>query len=152
MKKLMLTSIITLSVGLGLALVAAIVNSITWGGFFSPTTLAIALFVIGYLMAAISAVVVVAVAVTTVVKGGDNKKLLTSSIVIASIGAFAVIAGAILGSIGWTAFPGVFNPANANGLISFLSTFGFLTIVLSGIVLVSAAVSNAVKGESKDKK
>jgi len=68
MRKLSMVTIITLAVGLTMAVIGAIFQDITWTGNFNPVNLAGVLETIGYITAAFSGIVLVALGVSSAVK------------------------------------------------------------------------------------
>jgi len=69
MKKMTLTSIILLSVGLAMVVVGAVFNSVeNWGTDFNPDALASVFTNIGYITAALSGIVLVALGVSGAIK------------------------------------------------------------------------------------
>ena len=74
MKRLTITSLITLTVGLALVVVAAVFDSIVWGTGFNGANLVAPLNSVGYLTAAFSGIVLTAVAVASAVRGHESGK------------------------------------------------------------------------------
>jgi len=156
MKKLMLITLITLSVGLTLVLTAGILNSIQFDtANFNPATLINAFFVIGYLTAAISGVVLVGCTIIHVVKvGGESKRAVLLSAIAVAVGLTLILVAAILGTIPaatWGTGTGSFNPNRANALSAAMNTVGYLTAILSGVMLVALSVAGVVKKEATSK-
>ena len=74
MRKLSVTTIIILSIGLALVIVGAVLSSITFTGAFDPSVaLAPVLREIGYVTAALSGVVLVALGVSGAIKADTAK-------------------------------------------------------------------------------
>ena len=145
MKKLVLTSTITLAVAVALIFVASVLRSIAFVDF-NPATLANAFYTIGYLVAVLSGVIITGCTCVSAVKGTDLKKTILFAVIIAAVGVALVLISAVFGSIAWT---GTFNPGTANGLNSALSSIGYLAATLAGVVLVALSVANVVKEEIK---
>jgi len=146
MKKLIITSAITLAVAVTLVLVASILRSITFDSF-NPTTLANAFSTLGMLIAAISGVVLAGSAVANAIKGGNIERTILVAAVITAVGIFFVLTAAVLGTITWTTGTGAFNPTATNGFNVALNSLGYLAATLAGVVLVAMAVANTVKKE-----
>lgn len=73
MKKVIMTTIIILSIGLAMVLVGSILQGINWGTGFDGTELATALSNIGYIVAMLSGVVLTGLGVAYAVRGESNK-------------------------------------------------------------------------------
>ncbi|MCL2756442.1 MAG: hypothetical protein FWE45_05360 [Firmicutes bacterium] len=154
MKKLMLISLITLSVGIVLVLTAGILRSITFDlTTFNPTTLNNAFTTVGYLIAVLSGVVFTGLVIVSVIKaGGESKKAILFSAVAAAVGLTLVLVAAVLGTIPattWGTGTGTFNPNN--GLMAAFNTIGYLVFTLSGVMLVALTVAGVVKKEAGSK-
>ena len=150
MKKLKVTSLVTLSVGLALVTVGGVLRSINFDtSVFNPATLASAMFTVGYLMAVLSGVLLTGSAVVGAIKGGEAKKLMLTTVIIAAVGLTMVLTAAVLGTITtWGTTTGTFNPTNTNALNTALNTIGYLSATLSGVVLVATAVATVTKQEN----
>lgn len=73
MKKVIMTTIIIVSIGLAMVLVGSILQGINWGTGFDGTELATALSNIGYIVAMLSGVVLTGLGVAYAVRGENNK-------------------------------------------------------------------------------
>ncbi len=74
MKKLTLTTIIILGIGLAMVVVGAILQGISWGSGFNGDALASALNNIGYITAMLSGVVLTGTGIAYAIKNGSECK------------------------------------------------------------------------------
>ena len=153
MKKLSVSASITLSIGLAMIIVGAVLRSI-WGlstaagSSFNATTLATAFESVGYVLAVISGVVLTAYFIVGAIKGENTKKVTVATSVLLAVGLAMVVVGAVLGSI--TSLGGVLaadKPFIATNISSALNTIGYLMAMLSGVVLAAVCVSGAFNKE-----
>ena len=146
MKKLMLTSAITLAVGLTLVLVAAVLNACTGITGFTVSSLTAPMNSIGYLVAALSGVLLTGCAIVDVVKGGDVKKLIVTSTIIVAVGVTLVLTAGILNALAGSINTTGFTVTNLTGAFN---TVGYLIAVLAGVLLVASSVASVVKEDGK---
>ena len=153
MKKLSVSASITLSIGLAMIIVGAVLRSI-WGlsagagSTFNAATLATAFESVGYVLAVISGVILAAYFIVGAVKGESTKKVTIATIVLLAVGLAMVVIGAVLGSV--TSLGGVLSadkPFIATNISSALNTIGYLMAMLSGVVLAAVCVSGAFNKE-----
>jgi|GEM_PF-4177225 len=150
MKKLTLTSIIILAVGVSLVIAGAILASLNIDtGNFEPDSLAMAFWTLGYLGAIISAVILAGVTITSAVQGTQSKKMTLSAIVILCSGVAAILIGAVLGSVG--TLTSVTADFYVVPLIEALTWLGYVAAILSAVVLVALCVSSSARGGKEDK-
>jgi len=153
MKKMPLPAIITLTIGLAMVITGAVLRSI-WGlsagsnPSFNAVTLAIAFESIGYVLAVISGVVLTAFYIVGAVKGETTKKVTPATVIILSVGLAMVLIGAILASITTLGGPlSADRPFIITHISTALTTLGYLTAMLSGVVLAAVIVSGSFKNE-----
>ncbi len=72
------------------------------------------------------------------------KKTLTTTIIILAIGIAMIIVGSVLQGISWSA------DFDGTQLASALTTIGYITAALSGIVLTGFGIAHALKPECKE--
>lgn len=85
MKKLTLTTIIILGIGLAMVVVGAILQGISWGSGFNGDALASALNNIGYITAMLSGVVLTGTGIAYAIKNGSECKKTASATTIANV-------------------------------------------------------------------
>ena len=71
MKKILMSTVIVLSVGLAMVLIGSILNGISWSSDFNGASFADALTSIGYIVAMLSGVVLTGAGIATAVKSNN---------------------------------------------------------------------------------